>query len=208
MTSVVCLSDTHNRLHRIEVPYGDVLVHAGDATMMGTEEELATFNKELGKLPHPHKVVIAGNHDWLWEKEPELAKSLLTNATYLQDAEVTVAGVRIYGAPWTPWFHDWAFNAQRGAAIKAKWDLIPYGLDVLVTHGPPKNRHDRTARGGLFVGCEELLKAVREKKPRYHVFGHIHEGYGRSHGKDTTYVNAANCDEHYQPVNAPIVLEV
>jgi Icc-related predicted phosphoesterase len=70
-----------------------------------------------------------------------------------------------------------AFNLDRGAPIKEKWDLIPSNglVDVLVTHGPPYGILDVTYEN-LTVGCEELAIAVKDRiKPRLHVFGHIHE---------------------------------
>ena len=99
---IVCLSDTHSRHDRIRVPPGDVLVHAGDATMAGRVEEIAAFNHWLGALPHRHKILIAGNHDWLFETDPALAESLITNAVYLRDSCVTIEGVKFYGSPWQP----------------------------------------------------------------------------------------------------------
>jgi len=201
------------------VPDGDLLVHAGDFTRQGTLREVAAFAEWLRSLPHRHKVVVAGNHDFLFEKEPVLARSLLTGATYLEDEGVTIEGLRIWGSPWQPWFFDWAFNLKRGAPLKAKWDLIPEGTDLLVTHGPPHGILDEVGRvtgkiaafamgQGSHVGCEELAKAVVRLRPKVHVFGHIHEGYGQIRAADTLFVNAANCDKDYRPINAPVVLEV
>ena len=62
---IVCLSDTHNLHDRIRVPEGDLLLHAGDATSRGTEKEVSVFADWLAGLPHRHKVVVAGNHDFL-----------------------------------------------------------------------------------------------------------------------------------------------
>ena len=59
----VCVSDTHNLTNKIQVPEGDVLIHAGDFTNSGKPDEVEWFNKWLGNLPHKHKIVIAGNHD-------------------------------------------------------------------------------------------------------------------------------------------------
>jgi len=39
-----------------------------------------------------------------------------------------------------PEFHGWAFNLPTGAALREKWNLIPDGIDVLITHGPPTGR--------------------------------------------------------------------
>ena len=134
---IVAISDTHSRHQQINVPDGDILIHAGDATMAGGVAEIAAFDHWLGTLPHPVKLFCAGNHDLLFERNPALARGLITNATYLQDELIEALGLRIYFSPWQPRFFDWAFNLDRGAALRAKWDLIPWPLDVLVTHGPP-----------------------------------------------------------------------
>ena len=203
---IVCLSDTHGFHVGLDVPDGDLLLHAGDATKHGSLEEVAAFNGFLGTLPHPHKVVIAGNHDWAFEKEPVLARDLITNACYLEDEEAVVAGVRIWGSPWQPWFYDWAFNLERGPALREKWDLIPTGTDVLLTHGPPLGHGDRTTSGHP-EGCADLLEAIRRVRPRLHVFGHIHEGYGQTREGDTLCVNASTCTVAYRPTNPPVVVD-
>jgi len=216
---IVCVSDTHGLHRELAPPDGDLLIHAGDATMQGRPEEIERFDQWLGSLPHRRKVVIAGNHDRLFEERPEEAQRRITNALYLQDSEATVDGLRIWGSPWQPWFLSWAFNLRRGAPLRAKWDLIPPGIDVLVTHGPPHGVRDRVngvmARGlsialghGPSVGCEELLAAVRRLRPRLHVFGHIHEGYGREEREGTLFVNASCCDQDYRPVNPPVVVDL
>ncbi len=204
---LVCLSDTHNRHRRVQVPDGDLLVHAGDFTIQGTAEETAEFNAWLGTLPHRHKIVIAGNHEFLFEHEPLRARELLTNALYLEDAAAVINGLRIWGSPWQPEFGDLAFNLPRGEWIAAKWKLIPAETDILITHGPVYGHVD-VVKGGRHVGCRDLLDAVRRVRPRLHVAGHIHQAYGRSEADGTRFVNAAICNESYEPVNAPIVVEL
>jgi predicted phosphodiesterase len=148
---IVCLSDTHGTHERLTVPEGDLLVHAGDFTNLGRPAEIERFDRWLGTLPHPHKLVIAGNHDFLFERKPEKARALLTNARYLQDEACEVNGLRLWGSPWQPWFHDWAFNLARGPELAAKWALVPERIDVLVTHGPPAAILDRTHGGEAVV---------------------------------------------------------
>ena len=201
---LVLISDTHNHQESLVLPGGDALVHAGDFTMRGTAAEVAAFGAWLGAQPYPHKVVVAGNHDFLFEREPSLARSLLpADIEYLRDSEVTLGGLRFWGAPWQPWFLDWAFNLRRGDEIAAKWALIPTGVDVLITHGPPMGIADRTVYGED-VGCADLGAAMARVKPRLCVFGHIHEGYGVYGDK----VNAAICDEKYRPAHPPIVVDL
>jgi predicted phosphodiesterase len=203
---LVCLSDTHNRHDHLRVPDGDVLLHAGDFTGRGTPREIAAFGAFLARLPHRSKVVIAGNHDFLFQDESERARELLGDVTYLEDSPAEVAGLRVWGSPWQPWFHDWAFNLPRGAALAEKWALVPAAVDVLVTHGPPHGILDRTSDGRR-VGCEELAAARARIRPRLHLFGHIHEAYGTHRADGILSVNACNCDLGYRPVNPPVVLD-
>lgn len=201
---IVVVSDTHNMHQRIDIPDGDVFVHCGDCLGHGTLEELRALDRVLGELPHRHKILIAGNHDWCFEQEPEAARRLVRNAIYLEDEEVELEGIKFYGSPWQPWFFDWAFNLERGEPLRKVWAKIPDGTDVLITHGPPYGVLDRTTRGEL-VGCEELIDRVRVVKPKLHLFGHIHEGYGSEMRDDTLFINASTCNVRYQPVNAPVV---
>lgn len=204
---IVVISDTHALHDQVEVPDGDILVHAGDLTNRGAVLDVERFNTFLGKLPHRHKIVIAGNHDFCFERKPLEARAALTNATYLEDQALTVEGLRFYGSPWQPWFYNWAFNLERGPDIRAKWDLIPEETDILITHGPPMGHGDLTPRGER-VGCQDLRDRIRQVRPRYHLFGHIHEGYGVTKEDDMTFVNAASCTLKYEPINPAIVLDL
>jgi Icc-related predicted phosphoesterase len=202
----VLISDTHGQHRELHLPPGDVLVHAGDLTAHGELSDLEALDAWLAEQPHPHKVVIAGNHDFCLERQGEQARARLRSAVYLEDQAATVAGVRFYGSPWQPWFYDWAFNLRRGEALREKWALIPPDTEVLVTHGPPAGVLDRTSRGEL-VGCDDLADAVARVRPALHVFGHIHEGYGQKRLEGTTFVNASICDHSLQPTRAPVVLD-
>lgn len=203
---LVLISDTHRRHARLALPEGDVLIHAGDFSSSGGAAELADFDGWLARQPHRHKVVIAGNHDRLFERDPAAARALLQHATYLEDSGVTLEGLRLWGSPWQPRFMNWAFNLERGAPLRAKWAAIPDALDVLITHGPPHGVLDRTW-DGRSVGCEELAPIVAQRRPRLHVFGHIHEAHGRVERDGTTYVNAAICDGHDRPTWPPVVVD-
>lgn len=221
---VVAISDTHTMHSQLDLPSGDILVHAGDATGRGTIPEIGEFNKWLGSVKHKYKyiIVVAGNHDWLFQIDPSLARSMMTNAIYLQDEMIEIEGRKIYGAPWQPEFCNWAFNLPRGAALKEKWDLIPNSLDLLITHGPPMGLLDTLRKGGmveengkrvykegvLHLGCEELYEAVLRTNPKNHVFGHIHDAYGQMTMGTTRLFNASTCTEQYKPVNPPIIFEI
>jgi predicted phosphohydrolase len=207
---LVLISDTHT--HRgISLPEGDVLVHAGDATSTGTLPQVNQFLEWFSSRPHPHKIFIAGNHDWLFEREPGLAAMLLAEhpgLVYLQDSGIEIDGIRFWGSPWQPAFCDWAFNLPRkGPRLREVWNRIPLGTDVLITHGPPHGTLDQV-QGGEHLGCEELRIRLGAVKPRLHVFGHIHDGYGVVQADSAVLVNASICDEAYRPCHRPIVVDV
>ncbi len=191
---------------RLRVPPGDVLVHAGDSTSRGTNAQLQSFAKFFAAQPHPHKIVIAGNHDFGLEQSPTLGTELF-GAAYLSDSGRTIEGLRVWGSPWQPWFYDWAFNLPRGEPLAEKWAKIPDDTDVLVTHGPPMGTLDKTLRGEP-VGCEALRDRVAQIRPRLHVFGHIHEAYGVHEQGGTLFVNACNCTLSYEPDNPAIVVDL
>lgn len=203
---LVCLSDTHNLHDQLEVPDGDVLLHAGDFTGGGTAAEIEAFGAFLAGLPHREKVVIAGNHDFLFEWEPERARALLGEVTYLQDSGARIEGLHVWGSPWQPWFNDWAFNLPRGAPLAERWALVPESVDVLLTHGPPRGVLDTTFDGKA-VGCEELEVARARIRPRLHLFGHIHEAYGTHREDGILSVNASNCDPRYRLANPAVVID-
>jgi Icc-related predicted phosphoesterase len=197
--TIVAVSDTHGYHDNLNVPDGDVFVHAGDLSKRGGLEEVEAFDRWLASLPHRHKIVIAGNHDFCFENHPAEARARLKHCIYLQDEAVTVEGIKIYGSPWQPVFFDWAFNLPRGPALAAKWALIPDDTQLLVTHGPPHGSLDRTHDGRL-VGCEDLLKRVRQIRPRIHIFGHIHEAAGIVEEDGTIFVNASCYGRDSRPV--------
>ena len=207
MPRLVLLSDTHRMHDKIVIPDGDIVVHAGDFCGHGTSKQARAFAQFFRALPHRHKVVIAGNHDRCLELEPSLGPEIFAGCHYLFDSGVEIEGLRFWGSPWQPWFLDWAFNLQRGPALQAKWDLIPNNTDVLVTHGPPRAILDRTFLGEN-VGCDDLRAAVERIRPRLHVFGHIHEGYGEYEAEGTRFVNASICTLSYEPTNPAIVVDL
>ncbi|MBL8636462.1 MAG: metallophosphatase domain-containing protein [Myxococcales bacterium] len=203
---IVCISDTHGQHGQLRIPDGDILVCTGDFTKRGRPGEVRDFNEWLATQPHQYKVIIAGNHDFLFEQQQD-ARTLLSCAIYLQDEACVLQGLKIYGSPWQPRFFNWAFNADRGEPLRQIWSRIPIGIDVLLTHGPPHGILDVTARGQV-VGCEELSAALRRVRPRLHVFGHIHESYGQLIRDGTHYVNASSCNLQYVPIHPPIVVDL
>lgn len=205
---LVCLSDLHSLNYAFRVPDGDVLIIAGDICGYGTLDEIKAFDAFLADLPHKHKLLIAGNHDWPFARvNPSEAKLLVKNAIYLMDSGIEIEGIKFWGSPWQPFFCNWAFNLPRGPELAKVWAKIPDDTDVLITHGPPYGVLDKIYNGER-VGCQDLSEALERVKPTVHVFGHIHEGYGVLERNGTTYVNASLCNQYYRMVNSPIVIDL
>lgn len=169
-------------------PEADILIHAGDFTRSGRTQEFADFDNYMASLHHiPHKIVIAGNHEVPLDltctrsgpastKKRQSLLDLLKHCVYLEDSSVTVMGLKIYGSPWQPLHVGNAFQLNRGKEMMKKWDQIPTETDILITHGPPMGYGDLIS-GNYHVGCADLLFNVKDRvKPKYHIFGHIHEG--------------------------------
>jgi len=191
---LVAVADTHCYEDQLPtIPDGDVFVHAGDLLRRGSLDELHRVAAWLRSLPHRHKVVIAGNHDWCFAREPAVAQKALADvAIYLEDSPTSVAGVSFWGSPWQPEFFGWAFNLPRGPALREHWSRIPQGVEVLVTHGPPRGIGDLVA--GDHAGCDDLLEAVERARPALHLFGHIHEAGGFSRHGTTAFANVTTAE--------------
>jgi predicted phosphodiesterase len=144
-----------------------------------------------------------------WSEHPEVG--LLAPGVTLagSDAASEASGgrIKVFGTPFQPEFHGWGFNVPRGAAIQAKWDLIPTDADVVMVHGPPLGHGDRTYRTDR-AGCVNLLHTLTTRvRPAVCVFGHIHEDAGVTSDGTTVFINAALLSGRYRPRNAPVVFD-
>jgi Icc-related predicted phosphoesterase len=216
MTRIIAISDTHGSHFGIKVPDGDILVHAGDFCSHGNMRDAMDFLRWFNTHPHPTKIFIAGNHDWICEKDPSLFKGLLKEfpeLIYLEDSGCEVNGLKVYGSPHQPRFYNWAFNKDRGEDIKRYWDMIPEGTDVLVTHGPPYGICDEAYRVGFNItehtGCKDLFDATLRISPKLHVFGHIHySGQTQYVAPKTTYANVSMLNEAYLVWGKPTIFDI
>ena len=145
-----------------------------------------------------------GKPQWL---DILLNSELASNVYYLENSDVTIDGLKIWGSPITPAFgYGWAFNAYRHE-INQYWQTIPNDTDIVITHGPIFGYCDRTQHGGLNVGCEQLYHRLNEIKPHLHFSGHIHEAYGYRETKWGYAFNSCNCDLSYLVNNKPITFD-
>lgn len=229
----VAISDTHTQHGVLDLPKGDVLVHCGDFSNIGSLEECTDFCDFMAVQPFERKLLVPGNHDltcdaeWYsrsWEEwhtafqSPEDVSRMLQNAgvEVLNSCMVSVRGISVFGSPMQPRQPQsrtqMAFGRTRGAQLKSEWQKLPSeGLDVLLTHTPPAGILDGPDTSGKPVGCEELKKAVLKVKPIVHVFGHIHRGYGIQSTRHTHFINASSAVERRGEggqLNPPVVFDV
>ena len=229
---IIAISDTHGKHRDVELPKGDVLVHAGDFTVHGEKSVTLDFVNWFSEQSFEHKIFISGNHDmWAESHEVELSRYASEQGVhYLCNSSVELEGMKFWGSPKTPRFMDWAFMYSPGREAESQWSQIPATMDVIVTHGPPQgilddlyvasdNKIDNdlglaSAVGShspaqsQSVGCEALAKRVMQIKPRLHVFGHIHEAFGSVRVGRTQFVNASVMDRHYNLANSPHQLDL
>ena len=211
---ITFISDTHNKHKHLTskgmgniLGSGDILVHAGDCTSMGQKHEINEFLKWFSNTDFEHKIFIAGNHDFGFEKETDIDQQFKDlGVTYLFDNDITIDGIKFYGSPWQPEFYNWAFNLPRGEELAAKWEKIPDDVDILITHGPAYGILDYAPIGG-HVGCEELYRKIVEVKPKIHVCGHIHDSYGQKTMGGIEFLNASTLNDRYEHAHKPIVVE-
>lgn len=204
-----CISDLHG--YYPNLPGGDILIIAGDLTANDSVLDYLAFDHWLSEQVYQYKLIIAGNHDTLLEKEPGKHLREGPRTYYLEDSGTTIYGINFWGTPWTPWFKG--VNPRCKAFMKKerelakKWALMPNDTDVLITHGPPKGMLDEVDatwfdEPAIHVGSQSLFDRVKEIKPKYHIFGHIHEhGECIAQDDETMYYNCSHVNEAYEPLN-------
>jgi 3',5'-cyclic AMP phosphodiesterase CpdA len=196
------ISDLHGHLPKIEPC--DLLLIAGDICPTAQAEKQAKwldkyFVPWLDMIPVKEVGLTWGNHDFVGQQRlwpPDMP------CTVLIDDHARLAGLQVYGSPWTVRFFDWAFM-QPDWKLEAYWASIPAGVDILLVHQPPFRMRDRTRRGD-YVGSETLADHVTTRiKPKLLVCGHIHEDNGINYPSyavpDTVVVNASFVDHNYDP---------
>lgn len=216
---ITAISDTHGLHSKLngKLPGGDLIIHSGDISNRGFKQEVREFLDWFSSLDnYTHKVFIAGNHDFFFEEAHEIEiwelLNMYPNVTYLKDDFVEIGlgenKFKVYGSPYQPEFNQWAFNLpRRGDALYEKWKEIPTDADILITHGPPNEILD-LSNGNINCGCELLNEEIFNRvKPKFHIFGHIHEAYGYTFREGTHFINASSLDSRYRPNNDPVNFE-
>lgn len=211
IVKVVVMSDAHWNFPYIEVPDCDIFMYCGDWSGAGNISEHIKFCAWLNRINARYKLIVPGNHDMYCYHYQDMADSMLrgSNAILLVDKEVECFGIKIYGTPWSPRYGNWGY-------MRPDDDLLPYfkaiprGTHFLLTHTPPNGILDLW--GTLHIGSKSLAKALYRKPIPYHFFGHSHTpgSYvkkGNGAVKERNYYNVSVCDNEYQVVIPPRVME-
>lgn len=227
---VFAISDMHGQLEGLDPKGVGLVVVAGDfAVMRGWSpddyaEQLhwiqAEFCEWCAGRPDIPFCVIPGNHD-LFAQQERLRESIKwpENVRFLIDREVEVCGLRVYGTPWIPFINGyWAFEEQFPGQLREQFAKIPEGLDILITHSPPKIRHKKIDvsidTNSPHFGSPDLTDAIFRAAPRYAFCGHIHSGDHVRHelinanGRKTVLYNVSRLGEEYQIKYEPLILEI
>lgn len=225
------ISDTHGEHNHLKVPDEvDMMICAGDIgnskDNYKNEQEVLNFISWCCPLEIKYKILIAGNHDTSIQAGLVDMKKYSSDIIYLEHDSTVVEGIKIFGSPYTPFFHNWAFNVKR-SKLDAYWQSIPENTDILVTHGPPLGILDHTESGeglindpesgnkGVYsCGDKSLLNHVERVKPKIHVFGHLHsEDHCFNSGTmtisrlDTKFINASVVDLRRNLINNGQIIE-
>lgn len=207
---IVAISDTHNRHWELpELPLGDILIHAGDASNRGSKKELDNFIiwLKLQAVKYEHVIFIAGNHDFGMDRGRILYSELPDNVYYLQDSGVEIEGIKFWGTPWTPIFKDWAYMLSE-LELSERFAEIPEETQVLISHGPPDTILDKNSSGD-YCGSESLFNRVKQlPNLKICVFGHIHEAYGHEKIANVDFYNLSILNQRYLIQNPPTVLVI
>lgn len=199
------ISDLHG--YEPDLPSGDLLIVAGDCTTQDSRQCWHHFSSYLDRLDYKRIVLVAGNHDGHLADDCEWVLSILPRrVTYLQDELLMLEdGTKIYGFPWTPTFHDWHFMIDRGPVMRKMVQRIPDGIDILVSHGPPRGILDGVPINGneklgfRHMGCDDMAEELKRIRPKVHLFGHIHEQGHKTVVEDgITYHNVSAVDRGYE----------
>ena len=230
-------SDCHGKLEGLDFSGCDLGVFAGDVAptfgfreaslrtqMAWMEEDFVDF---LKSFPDTEFVIIPGNHDlfadpskWKYDGPPNgsTRPKLPNNAHFLVNESLEVRGITFHGMSWVPHINGrWAFeDGVSGMTMKHFCEAIPKGVDVLVTHSPPRFPDDdmlidvsmsNYVEYWEHFGSVDVYNAIERVRPDFAFCGHIHSGdhsvqivHGdETNRKSTKVYNVSRVDEEYEP---------
>jgi Icc-related predicted phosphoesterase len=212
---IAAMSDLHGHTG-FDIPPCDLLLIAGDIcpdrvgslwTRHNPENCLFWFNNNIVPWLDPmvkegkvgNVLFTWGNHDWTDRlKSDEIAtfREHLPPKWNLLVDEVEEVGVNVWGTPWSNEFYGWAWMKEP-KDLKPIYDSIPTGIDIIMSHQPPKG-YGGKCPDGFDAGSIELVETIRRIKPKAVVCGHIHGAHGTYNLDETTVYNVSVVNEKYE----------
>lgn len=206
--TLTLISDTHGYHRQLPELSGEVLIHAGDFCGSRERSIPTDFFDWLEAQDFKHKILVAGNHDFIADEQPDFFLACVPpDVIYLDDDGCSIEGINFWGSPVTPNLANWAFGKRPGESLLSHWNLIPKSTDVLITHTPAEDILDQSSTG-YSLGCPELKQVIEQIQPKIHVFGHVHNCYGQTTLGNTRFFNASNMNSAKGLVNSVIRVEL
>lgn len=170
--NILIISDTHGKHKILNIPKDiNIIIHCGDICTDGSLQEISDFFKWYSQLNIPYKIFVNGNHDLPFELEPIESKKLIPkNIIWLSDKSIRIDGITLKGL--SPFFYFQNFDTNEK-------------VDVLISHYPPLGILDDE------IGSVELRNFLIKSKPKYCVFGHNHNGYGKIEVDNIKFLNVS-----------------
>lgn len=154
---IFAFSDTHGMYRRLSIPAdADILICAGDACEGFNPADLQDFFVWYGTIPAKLRIFVPGNHDRIFNTDPVRARNLIPGSiVLLESSSIEYDGIKFYSVPARPFLKEPI--------------TLPNDIDFLITHGPAYGHLDRD------TGDKNLYLAIAGARPKYHIFGHVHE---------------------------------
>ena len=228
---ILATSDLHGNLEGLSFEGIDIVVIAGDFACMAENSKWDAFGQKkwiekkliplICSYSKTQFVLVPGNHDFCLDPKVQARYrmdwriSWPSNSHVLLDSSCEINGLKIYGTPYVPIIsYYWAFEAEHDE-LQRIYEKIPSGLDILVTHSPPRisgEALDISLQNGAdseAFGSSELTQALFDKQPRFCFCGHIHSGFhGPVKFEGTMIYNVSRVDERYEIAYEPTFVEL
>ena len=222
---IAAISDMHGLLPKIEA--SELLFICGDIIPLSIQRDvqksLKWLNNEflnwVNNLPIKQVILIAGNHDFVFERlipetynlfrDTKVKYLFCENYEYISDEGLIYS---IYGSPYCEVFGNWPFMVE-SKTIKEKMSNMRNDIDFLLVHNAPTLGGLGLINAGWQTGKEAgsltISDVILQKKPKYVFAGHIHSGnHNLANVNGISLTNVSLLDESYEFNYKPFYLEV
>ena len=144
----------------------DLIISCGDL-----KADYLSFLVTMARCP---VLYVHGNHDVSYDRHPP------EGCDCIDDSIVEYRGLRIMGLGGCKWYHDgphqYTEAQMRRRIRKLKFALWKHkGVDIVVTHAPPKGLGD--VDDPAHHGFQALVELLDKYHPKYLLHGHVHLRY-------------------------------